>query len=78
LLALAAMVRVDFDYPPSEAAGCLRESARYLGLRRASDPERLNLLSWKWATAETVPKSAELDRQEVNAQIAELTPAWFS
>ncbi len=78
LRGLAAQVRADFGYPPSEAAPCLRESAQCLGLLGVGDPERLNLLSWKWAAADAVPPSAELDRQRVNEQIAELVPSWFS
>jgi len=73
------MVRADFGYPPSEAALHLRKSARYLGLGHAGDPEVINLISWKWAAAtEAVPESAEQDRHQVNAQIAELVPGWFS
>lgn len=75
---LAAMVRADFGYPPSEAAPCLRESARCLGLIGLGDPERLNLLGWMWETAIEVPRSAELDRQQINQQIAELIPGWLS
>ncbi len=78
LLGLAAMVRADFGYPPSEAALHLRKSARYLGLGHAGDPEVINLISWKWAATEAVPESAEQDRHQVNAQIAELVPGWFS
>lgn len=75
---LAAMLRADFGYRPSEAARGLRESARYLGAIGAGDAERLFLLAWKWESAGTPPPTAERDRAEVNAQVADLCPGWLS
>lgn len=75
LSGLAAMVRAD---PPSEAARYLRESSWYLGQLGIGDPELLTLVGCRWGAAETVPDSAEQNRQQVNVQIAEIVPGWFN
>ncbi len=78
LRGLAALLRADFGYPASEAAPYLRESASQLGLLGIGDPERLNLIASRWATAPAIPASADLDRLCVSEQISELVPGWFS
>lgn len=75
---LAAIVEADFGHRPSAATQYLRESARYLGLLGLGDPERLNLIGWRWEVANVVPELADQDRQELNVQVAELVPGWFS
>lgn len=77
LCGLAAMLRADWGYPASEAAWPLRRSAFFLGQLGIGDAERLALLAWKWDIAPALPKSAELDREFVSEQIANLLPGWF-